>query len=165
MQLVLRTLRPSDEEQFVAGWGDHPYSYYESGLDFVQFLGRLDEIAAGIDLPTEHVANTQLFGDMAGVLVGRLAIRHELTGILETIGGHIGYSVLEHHRRLGYGTQMLTQAIPIAASLGLRRVLVTCDATNRASRRIIEANGGVYESRVTKGLEVPKLRYWVDTRQ
>lgn len=163
MPLVLRTLRRSDEKQFVAGWGDHPFSYYELGASFDEFLVRLDAIAAGIDLPIDHVANVQLFGDVAGVLVGRLALRHELTGVLQTIGGHIGYSVLQQHRRLGYGTEMLTQALPIAAALGLTHVLVTCDATNIGSRKIIEANGGIYESQLTAGLEVPKLRYWIDT--
>lgn len=45
-------------------------------------------------------------------------------------------------RRKGYGTQSLTLALGLAREVGLKRVLITCDADNRASGRVIEANGG-----------------------
>lgn len=53
---------------------------------------------------------------------------------------------------------MPRQALPIVASLGIHRVLVTCDADNLASRRVIERNGGVLEDQ--RGT---KLRYWIPT--
>lgn len=37
----------------------------------------------------------------------------------------------------------LALLLPVARGLGLPRVLATCDAGNAASRRVIEANGGV----------------------
>jgi predicted acetyltransferase len=37
-------------------------------------------------------------------------------------------------------------------------VLVTCDVDNTASRRVIEAAGGLFQDQ--RG---PKLRYWVPT--
>jgi predicted acetyltransferase len=53
---------------------------------------------------------------------------------------------------------MLRAALPVARGLGIASALVTCDATNAASRRVIEANGGVFEDR--RG---DKLRFWVPT--
>jgi len=162
--LMLRPLRPPDEQQFIAAWGSAgDFSTYRPGMPFDDFLTALDDAAAGRRLPRGHVPSTLRIGDVAGTIVGRLSIRHELTRFLETAGGHIGYSILERHRRLGYGTEMLRQAIPLAAEIGLRRVLVTCDITNEASRKVIESNGGVYESTYSRGLRIPKLRYWIDT--
>lgn len=53
---------------------------------------------------------------------------------------------------------MLRAALPRARVLGLDRVLITCDATNTASRKVIEACGGLFEDR--RGV---KLRFWVTT--
>ena len=40
---------------------------------------------------------------------------------------------------------MLAAVLPHAAALGIDKALVTCDAENTASRKVIEANGGVLE--------------------
>jgi predicted acetyltransferase len=92
--------------------------------------------------------------------LGRLSIRHSLTQWLLDFGGHIGYVVRPSARRQGHATRMLAAALPIASSLGLDPVLLTCDDTNEPSRRVIEANGGVFEDQRGE-----KLRYWVPTRQ
>lgn len=165
MSLELRPLRPDDEHQFVTTpFADLPFSYYKPGMAFPDYLARLDDVRQGIGLPRGHVRNLQLYGFAGGTLVGRLSIRLELKGTLVTLGGHIGYQVLEGHRRRGYGTEMLRQALPMCAELGLDPVLITCDLDNVASRKIIEANGGVYEKTVDSArLRAPKLRYWVQT--
>jgi predicted acetyltransferase len=56
--------------------------------------------------------------------------------------GHIGYSVVPWKRRRGYATQALAAILPDARALGLPYVELTTDASNVASRRVIEANGG-----------------------
>jgi predicted acetyltransferase len=77
-------------------------------------------------------------------------------------GGHIGYEIRPSQRRRGYGTEILRLTLEKAREWGLRKVLVTSDATNRASRRIIEANGGVFESEVEVESGAKKeRRYWV----
>jgi len=90
---------------------------------------------------------------------GRLAIRHRLDDRLLRAGGHIGYDVRGSARRRGHATAMLRTALPIARDLGIEQALLTCDEDNVASRKVIEANGGVYEDR--RG---DKLRFWVPTR-
>ncbi|MFF2146589.1 GNAT family N-acetyltransferase [Kitasatospora sp. NPDC058190] len=91
-------------------------------------------------------------------LLGRIAIRHRLTPRLKRVGGHIGYDVRPSARRRGHATAMLAAAMPVAAALGISQVLLTCDESNTASRRVIEANGG----RLV-GTDGGKLRYLLPT--
>jgi predicted acetyltransferase len=95
--------------------------------------------------------------------VGRVSIRHELNDFLAHEGGHIGYCVLAEHRRRGYATEILRQGLVIASSVGIDRVLLTCDEHNIGSATVIQRAGGVYESTVTDTEDgVPKHRYWID---
>jgi predicted acetyltransferase len=57
--------------------------------------------------------------------------------------GHIGYSVVPWKQRRGYATRAVREVLPDAAAEGLRYVEITTDPDNVASRRVIEANGGV----------------------
>jgi predicted acetyltransferase len=91
--------------------------------------------------------------------LGRLAIRHRLTPHLREMGGHIGYDVRRSARGRGHATRMLRAALPLAYDLGIESALVTCDADNVASRKVIEKNGGVLEDQ--RGVV---LRFWVPTR-
>ncbi|WP_441246326.1 GNAT family N-acetyltransferase [Kitasatospora sp. McL0602] len=106
------------------------------------------------------VAQTTLWWVEDAHVLGRLAIRHYLTPKLERLGGHIGYDVRPGARRRGHATAMLAAARPVAAALGVEEALLTCAATNTASRRVIEANGGRFVD--TSG---DRLRYVVPTRQ
>jgi predicted acetyltransferase len=64
--------------------------------------------------------------------------------------GHIGYSVVPWKRGLGYATQALADILPEAKREGLPYVELTTDASNVASRRVIEANGGRLVERFNK---------------
>jgi len=86
------------------------------------------------------------------------AVSELLTPQLLELGGHIGQVVRIGARRRGHATVMLAAALPVCRQLGIDRVLVTCNATNTASRKVIEANGGEFEVRC--GV---KLRYWIRT--
>jgi predicted acetyltransferase len=76
--------------------------------------------------------------------------------------GHIGYGVVPWKQGRGYGTAALRLILPEARAVGLPFVEITTDPGNAASRRVIEAAGGVLLERFTKPPpfgSVPGLRY------
>jgi len=81
--------------------------------------------------------------------------------------GHIGYGVVPWKQRRGYATRALREMLREAKAEGLRFVEITTDPDNVASRRVVEANGGVLvEEFVTPpslGSE-HKVRYRVQVR-
>lgn len=81
------------------------------------------------------------------------------------VPGHLGYAVVPWKQRRGYATQALALLLPVAQDLGLPRLLATCDASNAASRRIIEVNGGVAAGRAPHPDRPSecKLLFWIDT--
>jgi predicted acetyltransferase len=99
--------------------------------------------------------------EVAGKLVGRVSIRHELNAYLAELGGHIGYAVRPEFRRRGYATGILRQSLLVAQELGIDQALVTCDDENAGSARVIERCGGVLAD-VVPGPDgsAPKRRYW-----
>jgi predicted acetyltransferase len=79
------------------------------------------------------------------------------------VSGHVGYAVVPWKQRRGYATRALGMVLPVARGIGLRRVLVTCDEGNAASRKVILANGGVPAGRETHDGAPAKLLFWVAT--
>jgi len=175
-------------------------SFLEAAVEF-QAEGRLDSTYAGLlgyDLPRlqrqfrTFVRDLQRLSDKSRLrtsgyrdrvlwlvdsleFLGQTSIRLELSSpYLITYGGHIGYSIRPGRRHSGHGHRILKLALEKAGEAGLDRVLVTCDADNDASRRIIESNGGDFESGMTMTPEVlraegrapdvpiEKLRYWFE---
>jgi predicted acetyltransferase len=109
------------------------------------------------------VPSTFLVAEVNGEIVGRTSIRHQLNEFLLREGGHIGYSVLPAHRRRGYATEILRQSLIIARSIGIDRVLVTCDNDNAGSIKAIEANGGKLDSVIVlETFPAGVRRYWID---
>jgi predicted acetyltransferase len=108
--------------------------------------------------PPAHVPGTTLWWADGDQYLGRLTIRHRLTPSLLRVGGHIGYDIRPSARRRGHATAMLAAALPVARELGIDTVLITCDARNTGSRKVIEANGGVLEDE-----RDGKLRFWAPT--
>jgi predicted acetyltransferase len=137
---------------------------YEPGMDWIDFLDRTESLRRGIGLSETQVPATFLVAEVGGQLVGRVSIRHRLNPALRLVGGHIGYSVRPGFRRNGFAGQILDLALIEARNLGIGEALLTCDADNVASRRLIEGHGGVPE--ILDGQETvtrSKLRYWITT--
>lgn len=108
--------------------------------------------------PAGTVPATTLWWTDGEAYLGRLVIRHRLTPRLLEAGGHIGYDVRPSARRRGHATAMLAAALPVAHGLGVDPALITCVPGNVASRKVIEAAGGVFED-----ARAGQLRYWTPT--
>lgn len=169
-ELILRRLKPEDEETFFAAvrsWDpgdDFIFALgFEPGMTFAEYLEVSARFERGENLPSGYVPASFFGGFVGDELVGRLSLRHQLNDFLFRIGGYIGYGVIPAHRRKGYATAMLAQALPIALELGISKVLVTCDDDNIGSIKTIEACGGVLENKVESAPgEILKRRYWIE---
>lgn len=94
-------------------------------------------------------------------VVGVIDLRHHINHpILGTWGGHCGYSVRPSERGKGYAKEMLRLNIRKAKSMGIEKLLITCDAEKGASEKTILANGGVFEKTIdVDGCRMK--RYWI----
>lgn len=170
-ELVLRELRVSDESAaraaaraFTESDPDFEFAFgFCEDTNFADYVALLDREKHGVVLPAGRVPHSFFAAFVAGEIVGRLSIRHQLNAALLNFGGHIGFGVVQAFRRRGFGTEILRRALPLAADLGIERALLTCDEGNLASRRIIESCGGKLEdTRPSPGGGVTR-RYWIET--
>ncbi|HEX2323499.1 MAG TPA: GNAT family N-acetyltransferase [Streptosporangiaceae bacterium] len=167
--LRLRPLGPDDEAAFLAGQdalaaeGHNFGPRLEPGTTWNDYLRMLADNRAGVNLPERLVPSTFLVADVDGQFVGRVTIRHRLNEFLRVEGGHIGYNVLPGFRRRGHATEILRQALIVARSMGIDRVLVTTDDDNVGSIAVIESNGGKLDSvRPATGTMPAHRLYWID---
>jgi predicted acetyltransferase len=113
-----------------------------ASTDFAGFVAARRGVRTRWDVPST------LFWYVSGEFyLGTLVIRHRLTPELAEVGGHVGYHVVAPWRRQGHATRMLAAGLVECRALGINPVLLTCDAANEPSRRVILANGGVPDGR------------------
>lgn len=131
--------------------------------NFSSYIAKLDAESKGIDLLEGRVPQTTYWLIDNDEFIGRVRIRHSLNDTLMKIGGHIGYDIRPSQRKKGYGKAILKLVLPFAKKLGIDKALITCDVTNIASKKIIEANGGILENTILDSTTVPeKHRYWIE---
>lgn len=109
---------------------------------FGKFVDKLKAQAKGEGLPAGYVPSSAFWLVDGEEFIGQADIRHRLTPLLRKVGGHIGYDIRPSKRKQGYGKLILKLALEKAKELRIKDVLVTCDATNIGSKKVIEANGG-----------------------
>jgi uncharacterized protein len=167
--MLLRPLALSDEKQARQAHRELAQDAFDFLLDLKRgepwpaYLARLERLRLGVDVPKDWVPATFLVAEVAGQIVGRVSVRHLLNPYLAEVAGHIGIGVLPGSRRRGHATAILRQSLAVAASLGLARLLVTCDANSVGAINVIESCGGVLEDVAAARRDMHKCRYWVET--
>ena len=142
--------------------GCGPLRYNESPE---QWLADVRAYTDPATVPEGKVQATQFLSvrESDGRLVGMIQVRHYLNEYLRTFGGHIGYSVRPSERRRGCGKEQLRLCLDwCRETLGLDKVLITCNTSNEGSRRTILSAGGVYENTAHEpDRNVDLERYWI----
>ncbi len=132
---------------------------------FDDYVASLREREDTRRLPMSWVPETYFWLIDGADYIGTTRLRHHLTDRLRAYGGNIGYEIRPSKRLQGYGKQILKLALVEARRIGLKRALVTCNRENTGSRKIIEANGGVFEGEDAvkiNGAMVHERRYWIE---
>lgn len=148
----------SDDKDKFAGCGNlEECSSAEEWINTVK-IWRVQETCPGDRVPSNvYIAVRSSDNKIVGITDLRHHIDHP---VLSAWGGHIGYYVRSDERCKGYAAEMLRQNLLNCRSLGIERVLISCDADNRASEKTILANGGVFEREVEVNGEMMK-RFWI----
>jgi len=116
---------------------------FETHLGFLDRDGRAVHGDRGRVLP--GVPSNMFWLVDNGVFIGSISIRARIdTHVLACYGGHIGYGIRPSKRRLGYGNRQLALGLRICRGMGIGVVRISCGDGNVGSRRIIEANGGLF---------------------
>jgi predicted acetyltransferase len=74
-------------------------------------------------------------------VVGNIRFSIGSTRHLELYAGHIGYGVLPDHRGHHYAARAVKLLVPLASTVGIDPLWITCDPENLASRRTLELAG------------------------
>lgn len=133
--------------------------------NFGAYLERLENESKGIykDTKQSRVPMFQLWLIDNESYIGTSLLRPKIEGDLFNRGGHISYEIRPSERRKGYGKKILALTLLKAKEHGLEKVLLTCDESNIASKKIIEHNGGIADTPFfEKGMSEQKLRYWIN---
>lgn len=153
-------------EEFQAmGSPSHGDRREEAICDFGAMLSMMQDAAAGCNLPADRVPQTEYWLFRRERLVGTCRLRHCLNDVLREHGGHIGYDIRPSEWGNGFATRMLAMVLEKARTMGLGRVMLTCDRVNGASAKVIHKNGGHLEREYPhqeNGHAAVMQRYWID---
>lgn len=78
-------------------------------------------------------------------IIGTINIRWNLPDNRKQFGGNIGYGIRPTERNKGYNKLNLYLGLIEAKKIGLDKVMISCEESNKASFKTIESLGGVLE--------------------
>lgn len=135
-----------------------PFVIKKDPENFHSMLNYLSDCEKGIEPPE---SSTYWLIDNNEV-IGVVNIRSRLTEPLFNAGGHIGYGIRPSKRGKGYATHMLSLTLEKAKDLKLKKVLLVCNSTNKASKKVILNNGGISDKDFIDEKNNTLKRYWID---
>jgi predicted acetyltransferase len=152
------------DEMRAAGETIWPSRVPADGDDDATFVAKLLAKESGAEAPAVNESVHWAIADAGDcIVVGVIALRHELNEKLARFGGHVGYEVRPSRRKRGIATAMLRLLLETERARSMRRILITCAPSNTASRRAIEANGGVLERMLfVDEIDRETCHYWID---
>jgi predicted acetyltransferase len=170
-KIVLTPMGPGRDEEFAqmleefraAGEMDIYRGHHAVAWQgYAAFYKLLSQMKVGGYPTSDIVPMNSYFIEAEEHILGEIYIRHRLSPRLEQVGGHIGYKVRPSCRNRGVATAALRLALKKLNQMGVERALVTCNANNAASARVIEKCGGlrIADAATPNGFE---RRYWVPT--
>ncbi len=113
----------------------------------------------------QAVPHTVLWWTEGDAFLGSVHVRHGLNEFLAQVGGHVGYAMRPSVHGQGHASAALAAGLAwTRANLPLERVLLTVSSENRASIRVIEKNGGVFDKAIEhiwRPGEIA-LHYWIE---
>ncbi|MEF3353792.1 GNAT family N-acetyltransferase [Paenibacillus sp. GYB006] len=140
-----------------------PWVISKDPSDFPKMLKSLSDNEEGVGLPEGIVSDSTFWlVDKSNRVLGAVNIRHQLTQHLYNTGGHIGYGIRPSERLKGYATKLLELSLSEAKKIGIKEVLVVCDADNVGSERTIIKNGGRADADYIEDDGNIIKRYWIE---
>lgn len=125
---------------------------FEAWLQLIQEQEQADVLDRGVG----RFVHLLSFSD-SGDLLGIFSFSKDNTPAIVDKYGHIAYSIRPSERGKGYGNTQLKLGLLALKQLGLKRLILICDADNQQSRQLILGNGGHYEKTVNHD-----EFYWID---
>lgn len=137
--------------------------YFTRKFNFKEYLKDKENAEKGVELSEGCVPTTEWWlVNEDREIIGTVRLRHRLGEDNKHEGGHIGYDISPRFRRRGFGTKILELALGEAKKFGLEKVLITCDADNIGSMKIIISNNGIFEKEAISTHSGKKFhRYWI----
>lgn len=143
-----------------------PWTLNLDTKDFNAMIKTLEGFSNGVGLEENQVEHsTYWLVSNNNRVVGAVNIRHRLNDYLLRIDGHIGGGIRPSDRGKGYGAKMLSLALEVTKTMGIKRVLVTCNKSNIISEKTIIKNGGVFESEEIEENGNIVKRFWFDLNE
>lgn len=181
MNIKIREVNKDDKKQIEEMYQEYINSEAIQGIDtfegirdfenlekmnFEQWLEDLEKNKDERNLPEDYSTHTFYVAvDENEKIVGAIGLRWKEVPVLMDFGGLIGYGVRPTERGKGYATQMLKLGLEKFNQTDKDKILITSKDFNIPSKRVIEKNGGIYESSYYNNDDgYTYLRYWVNLK-